>query len=71
MTPEVLDPTYDQRALSARRKRAPQRDTSNDAAAWAKLAALQKQEPPKKEPEKPRAVVDVFRGEKHVQELFK
>ena len=25
----------------------------------------------KKEPEKPRAVVDVYRGDKHVQELFK
>jgi pilus assembly protein CpaB len=72
MTPEVLDPTYDQRAAAARRKRAPQRDTSNDAAAWARLAALQKkQEEPKKEPEKPRAVVDVFRGDKHVQETFK
>jgi pilus assembly protein CpaB len=71
ITPEVLDPTYDQRSAAARRKRAPQRDTTNDAAAWAKLAALQKPEPPKKEPEKPRAVVDVFRGDKHVQELFK
>jgi pilus assembly protein CpaB len=74
MTPEVLDPTYDARAAAARKKRAPQRDTSNDAAAWAKLAALQKkqEEPPaKKEPEKPRAVVDVFRGDKHVQETFK
>jgi pilus assembly protein CpaB len=71
MTPEALDPTYDQRAAAARRKRAPQRDTANDAAAWAKLAALQKSEPPKKEPEKIRLVVDVFRGDKHVQELFK
>ena len=25
----------------------------------------------KKEPEKPRAVIDVFRGDKHVQEMFK
>jgi hypothetical protein len=25
----------------------------------------------KKEPEKPRVVVDVYRGDKHVQELFK
>jgi pilus assembly protein CpaB len=71
MTTEVLDPSYDQRSAAARRKRAPQRDTTNDAAQWAKLAALQKQETARKEPEKPRAVVDVFRGDKHVQELFK
>jgi pilus assembly protein CpaB len=73
MTPEVLDPTYDQRTAEARKKRAPQRDNSNDPAAWARLAALQqKQEtPPKKEPEKARVVVDVFRGDKHVQESFK
>jgi hypothetical protein len=25
----------------------------------------------KKEPEKPRVVVDVYRGDRHVQELFK
>lgn len=73
MTAEVLDPSFDARAAAARRKRAPQRDTSNDAAAWAKLAALQRkqEEPAKKEPEKPRLVVDVFRGDKHVQETFK
>lgn len=73
ITPVVLDPTYDQRAAAARRKRAPQRDTGNDAAAWAKLAELQKKQEaaPRKEPEKPRVVVDVFRGDKHVQEQFK
>jgi pilus assembly protein CpaB len=72
ITPEVLDPTYDQRA-AARRNRAPQRDTANDAAAWAKLAELQKKQEaaPRKEPEKPRVVVDVFRGDKHVQEQFR
>jgi pilus assembly protein CpaB len=73
ITPEVLDPTYDQRAAAARRKRAPQRDTTNEAAAWAKIAELQKktEAPPRKEPEKPRVVVDVFRGDKHVQEQFR
>jgi len=73
ITPEVLDPTYDQRAAAARKKRAPQRDTSNDAAAWAKVAEFQRKQeaPPKKEPEKPRVVVDVFRGDKHVQEQFR
>ncbi|HMD72145.1 MAG TPA: Flp pilus assembly protein CpaB [Bryobacteraceae bacterium] len=74
ITPEVLDPAYGQRA-AARRKRAPQprRDAADDAAAWAKLAELQKKQeaPPRKEPEKPRVVVDVFRGDKHVQEQFK
>ena len=37
--------------------------------------AENKPEPPpvavQKEPEKPRAVVDVYRGDKHVQELFR
>ena len=74
ITPEVLDPTYDQRA-AARRKRAPQppRDTANEAAALAKLAELQKklEAPSRKEPDKPRVVVDVFRGDKHVQEQFR
>jgi pilus assembly protein CpaB len=43
-----------------------------DAKAWAQLTG---EEPPKKkeekkEPPKPRVVVDVFRGEKHLQESF-
>jgi pilus assembly protein CpaB len=73
ITPAVLDPTYDQRAAANRRKRAPQRDAGNDASAWAKLAELQKKQEaaPRKEPEKPRVVVDVFRGDKHVQEQFR
>jgi pilus assembly protein CpaB len=74
ITAAALDPTFDQRSAAARRKRAPQRDTAGDAAALARLAELQKKQeasPPKKEPEKPRVVVDVFRGDKHVQEQFK
>jgi pilus assembly protein CpaB len=75
ITPEVLDPSYSQRAAAARGKRAPQglRDTAADAAAAAKLAQFQKkvEAPPAREPEKPRVVVDVFRGEKHVEEQFR
>jgi Trm5-related predicted tRNA methylase len=40
----------------------------NDPKVWQELT---KKEEPKKEPEKPRVVVDVYRGDKHVQELFK
>jgi pilus assembly protein CpaB len=70
-TSEVLDPAYASRG--ARMKRTAQRDPAGDAAALAKLAELQKkaEAPSKKEPEKPRLVVDVFRGDKHVQEQFK
>ena len=39
----------------------------NDPKVWQELT---KKEEPKKEPEKPRVVVDVYRGDKHVQELF-
>ncbi len=46
-----------------------------DAKAWSQLIgepdpAKAAAKPEKKEPPKPRAVVDVFRGDKHVQELF-
>ena len=36
-----------------------------------KGAKEEKKEEPKKEAEKPRVVVDVFRGDKHVQESFR
>jgi hypothetical protein len=42
----------------------------DDPKIWQELTAPKKEEV-KKEPEKPRAVVDVYRGDKHVQELFK
>ena len=43
-----------------------------DPKLWEELTAgSKKKEEPKKEPEKPRAVIDVYRGDKHVQELFK
>jgi hypothetical protein len=50
-----------------------------DKKAWANLIAedeeaVKPKEPPKppepKEPPKPRITVDVYRGEKHVQEIF-
>ncbi len=55
-------------------KRARMPANVKDKSAWAKLVgedepAKPKPEP-KKEPPKPRLVVDVFRGEKHVQEIF-
>ena len=42
-----------------------------DPSLWQDLNGEKKPEEKKKEPEKPRAVVDVYRGDKHVQELFK
>jgi len=44
-----------------------------DSKTWEALAAAKKreEEAKKKEPEKPRAVVDVYRGDKHVQEIFR
>ena len=71
ITTDVLDPTYSQRTARGRRAQ-PHRDTAAEAAAMAKLEEMPKKlEAARKEPEKPRAVVDVFRGEKHVQEQFK
>jgi pilus assembly protein CpaB len=64
MTTEVLDPTLADRIAKARRASRP--DTGSQQA-W---AAMLKKAPPK-EPEKPRAVIDVYRGDKHVQETFR
>ncbi len=66
VTTEVLDPNADTRAALARR-RARGRNGADDPAAWQELAKKAE----KKEPEKPRVVVDVYHGDKHVQELFK
>ena len=65
MTTEVLDPTLADRIAKARRATRP--DTGSQQA-W---AALLKKAVPPKEPEKPRAVIDVYRGDKHVQETFR
>jgi pilus assembly protein CpaB len=65
MTTEVLDPTLADRIARARRAARPNSVGTNQA--W---AAMLKKAPPK-EPEKPRAVIDVYRGDKHVQESFR
>src|SRR5205807_9442374 len=78
MTAEVLDPVISARLARARRGR-----TTNikgvpnldDPRVWQELTGekkLQDEKAPKKiEPQKPRLVVDVFRGDKHVQETFR
>lgn len=63
MTTEVLDPTLADRIARSRQKKG----NIGDDQTW---KALTKKEPPK-EPPKPRAVVDVYRGDKHVQESFR
>jgi pilus assembly protein CpaB len=69
---EEIDPllvarTNQRRAMAAR-------GAIRDPKAWAQLTGEEQPALPKpvekKEPPKPRAVVDVFRGDKHVQELF-
>ena len=80
ITTEVLDPMISARLARARRGR-----TTNiqgvpnldDPKVWQELTGekkLQDDKPKewleKKEPEKPRAVVDVFRGDKHVRKRF-
>jgi len=63
MTTEVLDPNLADRIEKSRKKKT----NIGDDQTW---KALLKKEPPK-EPPKPRAVVDVYRGDKHVQETFR
>jgi hypothetical protein len=55
----------------AKKGRAGSRANLQDPNIWQELNGQKKPEEKKKEPEKPRAVVDVYRGDKHVQELFK
>jgi pilus assembly protein CpaB len=75
MTTEVLDPQVNSRIALARRGRlVAGKAALEDPKVWQELAGAappKKVEEPKKEPEKPRVVVDVYRGDKHVQELFK
>jgi pilus assembly protein CpaB len=73
ITTEVLDPNVLTRAAAAKKARMPVRGpsgpgTAGDGQGWPELRAPAKKE---KEPEKPRVVVDVYRGDRHVQELFK
>jgi pilus assembly protein CpaB len=80
VTTEVLDPMVSARLARARRGRTTNikgNPNLDDPKVWQELTGekkLQDDKPKvaeKKEPEKPRAVVDVFRGDKHVQEIFR
>ena len=66
VTTDILDPTG---VSITHRRRRPVGKANLDPKAWQDLAG--ENAPAKKEPEKPRAVVDVFHGDKHVQELFR
>jgi len=77
---DVLDPMISARLARARRGRttAANRNIPNldDPRVWQELTgekkiAAEDEAKKKKEPEKPRLVVDVFRGDKHVQETFR
>ena len=71
ITTEVLDPNVNTRTAMARR-RVGGRAGLSDPNVWQELNGEKRlSEEKKKEPEKPRAIVDVYRGDKHVQELFK
>ncbi len=65
LTTEVLDPMA---ATRARRNRGPD---PGDVKILRDLGARKEDESKKKEAEKPRVVVDVYRGDKHVQESFR
>jgi pilus assembly protein CpaB len=74
ITTEVLDPNVNARIALAKKGRVGGKKVLEDPKVWQELTAppsAKKAEEPKKEPEKPRVVVDVYRGDKHVQELFK
>jgi pilus assembly protein CpaB len=85
VTTEVLDPMISARLARARRGRTTNVARANleDPKVWqeltgekklvdpAKIAAEEEARRKKAEPEKPRIVVDVYRGDKHVQESFK
>lgn len=63
---DVLDPTMKQKVIHERELR-----NAPPPPSAAALQELRHVEPPKKEvPPPPRAVVDVFRGDKHLQEVF-
>jgi pilus assembly protein CpaB len=72
ITTEVLDPNYSVRTALARKGRVGGRAVVQDPNVWQELENQRKPaEEKKKESEKPRAIVDVYRGDRHVQELFK
>lgn len=71
-TMEQIEPMLVSRVLG--RKAGKLSPSVRDRKAWAKLIGEEAPAPPKppekKEPPKPRAVIDVYHGEKHVQEIF-
>ncbi len=83
LTTEVLDPMISARLARARRGRTTNITRANleDPNVWQELTGEKKPVDPRKaeeearrkkpEPEKPRVVVDVYRGDKHVQEMFR
>ncbi len=71
ITTEVLDPNINVRMALAKKGRVGGKSMLEDPKTWQELTATKKEPEVKKEPEKPRVVVDVYRGDKHVQELFK
>jgi pilus assembly protein CpaB len=85
VTTDVLDPMISARMARARRGRTTSVTKANleDPNVWqeltgekkpfdaAKAAAEEEARRRKAEPEKPKVVVDVYRGDKHVQELFR
>jgi len=85
VTTEVLDPMINTRLERARRARTGNISRVNleDPKVWQELTGEKKPVDPRKaeaeeaarrkkaEPEKPKIVVDVYRGDKHVQESFK
>lgn len=70
ITTDVLDPMINARIALARKGRVGSKANLDDPKVWQDLTAAKKEEL-KKEPEKPRVVIDVFRGDKHVQESFR
>jgi pilus assembly protein CpaB len=70
LTTEALDPTLSDRLARARKARTPVRANLEDPKVWQDLTGTKKAAK-KAEPEKPRVVVDVYRGDKHVQESFR
>jgi pilus assembly protein CpaB len=84
ITTEVLDPMVSARLARARRGRTTKVMAANldDPRVWQELTGEKKPKDEekakadddarrKKEAEKPRVVIDVYRGDKHVQELFR
>jgi pilus assembly protein CpaB len=75
---DALDPMISARLARSRRGRTTRNPSTipnlDDPRVWQELTGdkkLKEEEPKKREPDKPRLVVDVFRGDKHVQESFR